>query len=71
MDEACISCGRDTRAGTALFGARKRGRDTVTGHEGLICQTCQPGEALGGAEQSIPLSGRYVVIDMPGGFPGH
>jgi hypothetical protein len=65
MDEPCISCGRATRAGTDLFSARKRGRDTATGQEGFLCLACQAGSAGAGAEQSIPLSGRYVVIDLP------
>jgi hypothetical protein len=70
VDERCISCGRDTRAGTTLFAARKRGRDTSTGDEGLLCGACQPRSAEDGAPQSVPLSGRYVVIDLPGGYPG-
>jgi hypothetical protein len=69
MDERCISCGRDTRAGTELFSARKRGRDTTSGAEGFLCHACQPGSAAGGSEQHIPLSGRYAVIDLPGGMP--
>ena len=70
MDEPCISCGRDTHAGTALFSGRKRGRDTMTGDDGFLCQACQARSAAQGSEQSIPLSGRYVVIDFPGGgFP--
>ena len=67
--QACISCGRDTRAGTRLFSARGRGRDLVTGQEGFLCQSCQVGAARVGSEQEIPVSGRYAVIDMPGGFP--
>jgi len=70
MDESCMSCGRDTRPGTRLFGARKRGRDTSTGDEGFLCQACQPGSAGPGSESTVPLSGRYVVIDFPGGYPG-
>lgn len=71
QSQACISCGRDTAVGTALFSARKRGRDTETGADGYLCQTCQPGSAGLGGVSTIPLSGRYVVIDLPGGFPGH
>ena len=67
MDERCISCGRPTQAGTALFSGRKRGRDTVTGDGGFLCQACQAGSAAPGSEQWVPLSGRYVVIDIPGG----
>ena len=70
MDDTCISCGRDTKAGTALFSGRKRGRDTLTGDEGFLCQACQVGSAAQGSTQSIPMSGRYAVIDMPGGYPG-
>ena len=70
MDESCISCGRDTKAGTTLFSGRKRGRDTLTGDDGFLCQACQAGSARQGQGQSIPLSGRYVVIDPPGGYPG-
>ncbi len=69
MDERCISCGRETRVGTALFSARTRGRDTATGEEGFLCHACQPGSAAAGGESTIPLSGRYVVIDLPGGGP--
>ena len=70
MDERCISCGRETRAGTELFSARRRGRDTASGAEGFLCHTCQSGSAASGSEPRIPLSGRYVVIDLPGGMPG-
>ena len=70
MDDTCISCGRDTKAGTALFSARKRGRDTLTRDEGFLCQACQAGSAGQGSQQTNPVSGRYAVIDMPGGYPG-
>jgi hypothetical protein len=70
MDERCMSCGRDTNAGTRLFGARKRGRDRATGSDGFLCHACQPGSAATPDAQSIPLSGRYVVVDLPGGGPG-
>ncbi len=71
MEQPCLSCGRNTAAGTRLFSARKRGRDTRADNDGFLCYACQPGSTAPGAEQSTPLSGRYVVIDMPGGFPGH
>lgn len=64
MPEPCISCHRETRAGTRLFAARRRGRDTVTGEEGFLCHSCQRGSAGLGAQQTMPLSGRYVVIDL-------
>ena len=67
MGDSCISCGRQTNAGTTLFSGRRRGRNTLTGEEGFLCQACQPESAAQGSEQSIPLSGRYVVIDFPGG----
>lgn len=71
-DEACISCGRDTSAGTTLFSARKRALDTQTGEMGVLCQACQPKSAGLGGEQTMPVSGRYVVdvvgIGIPGGF---
>lgn len=66
--EPCLSCGSDTAAGTRRFSSRKRGRDTHTGTEGFLCHACQPGSAGPGAEQEIPLSGRYAVIDLPGGI---
>lgn len=69
VDEGCLNCGRDTRAGTPLFSARKRALDTRTGVGGVICEACQPGSAGLGGEQTMPLSGRYVVIDLPGGGP--
>lgn len=62
MKQPCISCRRDTRAGTPLFSARKRGRDTVTDEEGFLCQSCQPGSAAPGATSTVPVSGRYVVF---------
>jgi hypothetical protein len=68
IDEHCLSCGRDTAAGTELFASRKRGLDRQTGAEGHLCYACQPGSASGGAEQSIPVSGRYAVVDI-GGIP--
>lgn len=70
MTQPCISCGRDTAPGTRRFSSRKRGRDTHTGEEGFLCYACQPGSAALGAEHRIPLSGRYVVIDIPGGRMG-
>ena len=69
MDERCMSCGRDTEAGTTLFSARKRGRDTSTDDEGFLCHVCQLGSAGLGGQSTVPLSGRYVVIDLPGGGP--
>ena len=69
IDEQCLSCGRDTAAGTELFASRKGGLDRQTRVEGFLCYSCQPGSASGGAEQSIPRSGRYVVINLPGGGP--
>jgi len=70
MDETCISCGRETKPGTPLLGSRKRGRDVETGTEGFLCYACQAGSAATPDAQSTPLSGRYVVIDLPGGYPG-
>jgi hypothetical protein len=70
MQQPCLSCARDTGAGTALFSARKRGRDVESGEEGFLCQACQEGSAIVPPDQSIPLSGRYVVIDLPGGMAG-
>ncbi len=64
MPEPCISCQRDTRVGTRLFSARKRGRDIVTGEEGFLCHACQQGSAGPGAQSTAPLSGRYVVINL-------
>ena len=71
MDEPCLSCGRDTAAGTPLFAARKRGLDRETEAQGYLCHACQAGSGRTPADQTIPLSGRYVVIDFPGGgMPG-
>ncbi len=71
MDDRCLSCGRDTRPGTALFSARKRGKDTESGIDGFLCQACQEGSAVVGPDQTFPLSGRYVVIDLSSsGGPG-
>ena len=69
MSDPCISCGRATGPGTATFSAGKRGRDTLTGDEGFLCDVCQEGSAGVSSDQSVPLSGRYVVIDFPGGLP--
>jgi hypothetical protein len=70
MQQPCLSCGRDTSAGTALFSARRRGRDVKSGEDGFLCQACQEGSATVPLDKSIPLSGRSVVIDLPGGLPG-
>jgi len=70
MQQPCLSCGRNTAAGTRLFSARKRGRDTQADTDGFLCYSCQPGSAASGSEQSIPLIGRYAVIDLAGGLPG-
>jgi hypothetical protein len=71
LESQCLSCGRDTSAGTTLFASRKRGLDRERNVEGFLCYACQGGTATLGAEQSIPLSGRYVVIDIPGGMAGY
>jgi hypothetical protein len=71
MEAQCLSCGRDTSAGTSLFASRKRAIDRQRNVEGFLCYPCQDGTATLGAEQSIPVSGRYVVMDFPGGgIPG-
>jgi hypothetical protein len=64
MTDDCIRCGRSTAPGSVLFSARKRGHDTVTGRDGFLCQACQPGSAATVADQTVPLSGRYVVIEI-------
>jgi hypothetical protein len=68
MDQHCLSCGRDTAAGSDLFASRKRGIDRQTSVEGYLCYPCKPRTASGGAEQSIPPAGRYAVVDI-GGIP--
>ncbi len=46
-------------------------RDTETREEGSLCQASQEGSAVVPPDQWIPLSGRYVVIDLQGGgLPG-
>jgi hypothetical protein len=67
MDQHCLSCGRDTAAGTELFASRKRGIDLHTKVEGYLCYACQDGTAVVTPDQTIPVSGRYAVIDL-GGF---
>ena len=64
MDDGCLSCGRDTGAGTALCVGRKHGRNVKTRAEGYLCEACQPGSAAITPDQQVPLSGRYVVIDI-------
>lgn len=66
MEEPCLSCGRDTAAGTRLFAARKRGLDTLTKDEGFLCLSCQEGSATITPDQRIPVSGRYAIINMQG-----
>lgn len=63
-EQPCISCGRNTAPGSRLFASRKRGVDTLTGDAGFLCHACQPGSAKPGSEQSIPVSGRYVVVEI-------
>jgi hypothetical protein len=70
MSDACMSCGRETGPGTPTYSGRKRARDTVSGMEGFLCDVCQESSGRVVSDQSIPLSGRYVVIDLPGGLPG-
>jgi hypothetical protein len=70
LESQCLSCGRDTSAGTMLFASRKRGLDRERHVEGFLCYACQQGSAVVPPDQAIPLSGRYVVIDLPGGWPG-
>lgn len=64
MNQPCISCGRETAPGTRLFAARKRGRDMVTGETGFLCHACQPGSAAAGSRSAVPVSGRYVVVEI-------
>lgn len=71
MNEQCLSCGRIVAPGSILFSARKRAIDRETGREGFLCQACQEGSATLGTEQEIPLSGRYAVVDIPGGMSGY
>jgi hypothetical protein len=71
----CMSCGRSTAPGTRLFSARKRGKDTVAGDISWLCHACQEGSASVAPDMRVPVSGRYVVIELPGGgvpggFPG-
>jgi hypothetical protein len=37
MDQHCLSCGRDTAAGSEQFASRKRGIDRQTRVEGYLC----------------------------------
>jgi hypothetical protein len=69
VDDLCLSCGRDTSAGTSLFASRKRGIDRERNVEGFLCSACQPGTAVVPPDQTIPVSGRFAVIDFPGGGP--
>jgi hypothetical protein len=71
VDSQCLSCGRDTSAGTSLFASRKRAIDRQRYVEGFLCYPCQDGIAVVTPDQTIPVSGRYVVMDFPGGgIPG-
>ncbi len=70
MEDPCLRCGRSTRPGTRLFSSRKRAVDTETGAEGVLCHACQPGSAGLGGENRAPVSGRYVVTNLPGGGAG-
>ena len=69
MSDACLGCGRDTAPGSRLFSGRKRAVDKASGAEGVLCHACQSGSAGLGGENRTPASGRYVVIDFPGGGP--
>jgi len=69
MTDPCMSCGRDTGPGTGTFSQRKRARDRLTDAEGFLCDVCQESSGHAESDQSAPLSGRYVVIDLPGGLP--
>jgi hypothetical protein len=53
-----------------LFASRTPVRDTHSGAEGCLCDACQPGSAGLGGASTTPLSGRNVVFDFPGGYPG-
>ena len=70
MDQACLSCGGETAAGTELFASRKRGLDLKAKVEGYLCYSCQVGTASAGGEQTVPPRGRCVVTDHLGGLPG-
>lgn len=69
MTDPCMSCGRDTGPGTGTFSQRKRARDRLTDAEGFLCDVCQESSGHAESDQWAPLSGRYVVIDLPGGLP--
>jgi hypothetical protein len=66
----CGATAAGMRRSSARTATRKRGLDRETQVQGYVCYACQQGTATLGAEQSIPLSGRYVVIDIPGGMVG-
>ena len=67
----CLACGRSTAPGTKLFASRKPGVDNATGATGWLCYSCQEGSAALGADQSIPVSGRYAVVPLGNtGMPG-
>lgn len=65
LDEKCLSCGRNTAAGTELYASRKRGLDRLASVEGYLCYSCQPGSTSERAEKTIPAGGRYAVVDLP------
>jgi len=69
MTDPCMGCGRDTGPGTGTFSQRKRARDRLTDAEGFLCDVCQESSGHAESDESAPLSGRYVVIDLPGGLP--
>jgi len=69
MTDPCMNCGRDTGPGTGTFSQRKRARDRLTDAEGFLCDVCQESSGHAESDRSAPLSGRYVVIDLPGGLP--
>jgi hypothetical protein len=66
MEQLCLSCARDTSAGSRLFAARKRGLDRLTKEDGFLCLSCQAGSATISPDQTIPASGRFAVINMQG-----
>ncbi len=62
MDQQCLSCGRDTAAGTELFGSRKRGLDREANVEGYLCYRARERPTPAGSSRSRPVGGTWSRI---------
>ena len=62
-EEPCVTCGRETRAGSRLFAERRTQVDPETGRTAVMCASCASEHAARVRERSRSYIG---TIELPG-----